>query len=218
MIVKSLFYSAMGVALALPLSSCHGIFEGIYDEPVIENNTGYGFIKIDEVNRTGTIYVNASEYTEWHYVDLKAKTVTTKQYDEPAPENWDFAIHRYDTKTNGGKVCETVYEDLSLLPALSQLPKDNWVSDTWTTNKITIDMSQMMQGTILYAEDYYNPCLSLWLNVDTSSMPPSYTLSGKVYVLKLSDGTHAALRLENFMNDSAVKGYMTVNYIYPIAQ
>lgn len=74
----------------------------------------------------------------------------------------------------------------------------------------------MMDGIILYAEDYWNPCLSRWLDVDTSTMPPIYTLSGRVYLLRLTDGTFAALRLRNFMDDTAVKGYMTIDYLYPV--
>jgi hypothetical protein len=47
-------------------------------------------------------------------------------------------------------------------------------------------------------------------------MPPSYTLSNKIYILKLADGSKAALKLENYMNDAAVKGYMTIRYMYPV--
>lgn len=92
---------------------------------------------------------------------------------------------------------------------------EDFVADEWTTDRITIDMSQMMDGIIVYAEDYYNPCLSRWLDVDTSTMPPVYTLSGRVYLLRLADGTYAALRLTNFMDDAAVKGVMTIDYLYP---
>ena len=55
-----------------------------------------------------------------------------------------------------------------------------------------------------------------WSFTDTSTMPPIYTLSGKIYLLRLKDGTCAALRLANFMNDAAVKGYMTIDYLYPV--
>ncbi len=208
----------MGVAIMVPLSSCHGIFDGIYDEPIVEENDGFGFIKVDEALRTGTIYIDASDYTQWHYIDFKSHTVTDTYYADDCPQAWDFAIHRYDTKTNGGKVAETDCTELEKTPAPTLIPESDFVTDIWTENKITVDMSGMMQGNILYAPDYYNACLSQWLDVDTSSMPPSYTLSGKVYVLRLTDGTYAALQLVNFMNDAAIKGYMTINYIYPIKQ
>jgi predicted DNA-binding protein with PD1-like motif len=47
-------------------------------------------------------------------------------------------------------------------------------------------------------------------------MPPSYTLSGRIYIIRLADGTRAAVRLTNFMNAASVKGYMTLEYQYPL--
>lgn len=207
-----------GVTAVLSLSSCHGIFGGIYDEPVEETSDGFGFIKINEVTRTGTIYIDASDYTKWNYISLKDKKVVTALYDEQQPENWDFAVHRYDAKTNSASVFETEYYDLTDISSVSKFSGADFIADEWTTNRITIDMSQMMEGIIKYAEDFYNPCLSKWLNVDTSSMPPVYTLSEKVYILKLQDGTFAALKLSDFMNTSGIKGFMTIDYLYPVAQ
>lgn len=200
----------------LSLSACNGIFEDIYDAPQPEETKTYGFVFVDNGARTGRIYIDATDYTEWHYIDLHDKRVVTAAVDGAAPESWDFAIHRYDAKTNGGAAAESAVSDFGTLPAVSTLPAEAFVSDEWTTNKITVDMSHMMDGVIVYAEDYYNPCLSRWLHVDTSTMPPIYTLSGRVYVLRLADGTYAALRLADFMNDTAVKGFMTIDYLYPV--
>ena len=58
------------------------------------------------------------------------------------------------------------------LKASGKLPaEENFIKDEWTTDKIAIDMSGMMEGNIKYTEDYRNEILSGWLNVDTSSMP-----------------------------------------------
>ena len=205
-----------GATLLLSLPACNGIFEGIYDMPTSGTGNEYGFILIDEGTRTGRIYIDATDYTEWHYVDLHGKQVTTTPVGEAAPETWDFAVHRYDTKTNGATVWESATEEFGSLPAPETVPDGEFVADEWTTDRITVDMSQMMDGITLYAEDYWNPCLSRWLDVDTSTMPPIYTLSGRVYLLRLTDGTFAALRLRNFMDDAAVKGYMTIDYLYPV--
>lgn len=205
-----------GVMAMLSLSACNGIFEDIYDEPMPEENNEYGFIYTDDKTHTGRVYIDATEYTEWHYIDLQGKQVTTTAIDGEAPAKWDFAIHRYDAKTNGGKVLESSVNDFNSLPDIEGLSDELFVSDEWTTEQIRVDMSQMMDGIILYAEDYYNPCLSRWLNVNTSTMPPIYTLSKKVYILMLSDGTYAALRLTDFMNDAAVKGFITIDYLYPV--
>ena len=204
-----------GTAVLLALPACNGIFEGIYDRPSSETDAEYGFILVDEGARTGRIYIDATDYTEWHYVDLHGKQVTTVTVGGEAPETWDFAVHRYDAKTNEGAVWESSASDFTALPAPESVPEEQWTVDEWTTDRITVDMSQMMDGIIRYAEDYWNPCLSRWLDVDTSTMPPIYTLSGRVYLLRLADGTVAALRLVNFLNDAAVKGYMTIDYLYP---
>lgn len=205
-----------GVIALLSLSACNGIFGGIYDQPLPDENNEFGFIAFDDKSRVGRIYIDATDYTEWHYVDLHNKTVTALNVDAPVPLAWDFAVHRYDTKTNGGAVCECSTDDFALLPSIGDVLQETFVQDEWTAEKITVDMSQMMDGIIIYAEDYYNPSLSRWLNVDTSTMPPVYTLSGNIYMLRLADGSYAALRLSNFMNDAAIKGFMTIDYIYPL--
>ena len=212
---KTIFFLS-GVVAMLSLSACNGIFEDIYDEPLPEEKKEFGFIVVDDKSCTGRIYIDATDYTEWHYIDLLNKEVVTKNVDEDTPANWDFAVHRYDAKTNGGAVVECSAADFGSVPNINAIPEESFVADEWTTDKITVDMSQMMDGIIIYAEDYYNPCLSRWLNVDTSTMPPIYTMSGKVYILRLADGSYAALRLSNFMSDAAIKGFMTIDYLYPV--
>ena len=209
-------WRTLGAAVILSLPACNGIFEGIYDKPATATGNDNGFVIVDEGSRTGRIHINATDYTEWHYIDLRNKRVTTCAVDAAAPETWDFAVHRYDTKTNCGTVWESQAGSFDALPAPGSVSEAQWTADEWTTDRITVDMSQMMDGVILYAEDYWNPCLSRWLDVDTSTMPPVYTLSGKIYLLRMKDGTFAALRLANFMNDAAVKGYMTIDYLYPV--
>jgi hypothetical protein len=208
--IKSLILA--GVA-AMLLSSCNGLFEDIYDNIADESVSEYGFISLATDTQTGTIYVDASSYTKWIYLNFSEQRADSVSVYETDPQDWDLAIHRYDAKTNGGAVAETDVTDFSLL---SSANVGEYVSDIWTTQKIVTDMSTMMDGYLSYVESDYNEVLSQWLDVDTSNMPPSYTLSGKIYILRLADGTKAALKLENYMNESAVKGYMTIRYMYPI--
>ena len=207
----------------LSLPSCNGLFEGIYDEPVAASE--FGFTKVEQATSSGTIYIDATSYTKWTYIDFDTYSIDTTLIAEDGSESgevmegWDLAVHRYDTKTNGGSVLETEYTSLDEFRVSGRIPEGEYVEDIWTEDRITIDMSQMsqmMNGVILYAPSWYNPELSKWLNVDTSTMPPVYTMSGRVYVLKTQDGKAAALQLNNYMNDSKVKGFMTIDYIYPV--
>lgn len=199
------------------LPACNGILEGIYDEPLADEESEFGFIETDSVNHSGTIYIDATRYTRWTYIDFHALSVDSLEISEEMeePEEWDIAIHRYDAKTNGASVLETGFTGLATLKISGEIPQGDYVADEWTTNKIIVDMSGMAEGKLEYAESYYNAELSKWLFVDTRTMPPGYNPSNKVYVIKLKDNTVAAVRLRNFMNSAGTKGYMTIEYIYP---
>ena len=77
---------------------------------------------------------------------------------------------------------------------------DEGVFEADTAGRVVVDMSTMMDGYLGYHDSNINKVLSRWLNVDTSTMPPIYTMSGKVYVLRLADGTCAALLFSDFMS------------------
>ena len=57
--------------------------------------------------------------------------------------------------------------------------------------------------------------LSRWVTMDFSTPPPVYSASQRVYVLRMKDGTHAALRLVSYMSDRGTKGYLTIDVKYP---
>ena len=69
----------------LSLSACNGILEDIYDAPRPEDTRTYGFIAVDDNTHTGRIYLDATDYTEWHYIDLHGKSVLTATADAVAP-------------------------------------------------------------------------------------------------------------------------------------
>ncbi len=196
--------------LPLLLTACEGILGGIYDTDTEEQETGMG---------EHTVYIDATSYTQWITVDFHTLTVDTvpiaKDGSFTDPEEWDIAIHRWDARTNGGSALETEYTSLDDLAAATSMPTGTYVADIWTTEQIAIDMSQMMSGIFGYAGSYYNAELSKWINVDLTGMPPTYTPSYKVYLVKLKDGTTVALRLSNYTNTLGVKGYLTIDYLYP---
>lgn len=198
-------------ALAITASSCDDIYDDPNDMPDTTKENSYQ-------------YINATEYTNWVYLNLKDGSQTTLDYDNTAdiPAEWTFAIHRYDCKTNGGSAYETVYTSLDALttaiddgsfsiPNASQFTADE-------DSKITVDMSGMMEGNIGYADSKVNKVLAGWLDVNTSQMPPIYTMSNKVYLIRESDGTVAAVLFTNYANpmQSNTKGYISFDYIYPL--
>ena len=46
-------------------------------------------------------------------------------------------------------------------------------------------------------------------------MPPAFSLNNHVFILRLKDGTYAALQLENYQSSTGKKCWLTINYKYP---
>ncbi len=203
----------LGMAV-MSFSACDGIFSGIYDSYTI------GISELSD-----SLIIDATEYAKWTYVNLETKeTVATRIVDEAGteepwedggsmPDEWDIAIHRYDVKTNGGAVLETSYTSIDDIISSGTIPEGNYVEDT--ADSISIDMSNMMSGEIGYAAANINTEMAKWLDVDTSSMPPVYTLSDYVYVVRLQDDTYAAIKFLS-RNYGGTSGIIMFEYVYPL--
>src|SRR3712207_1174349 len=143
-----IFTHMIMLGAVLSLSACNGILGGIYDE---------GEHGQTDIKKGSFSQINTSEYDEWTYIslaDLKAVRVKIgKEHEKEIPDKWDLAIHRYDIKTNGGSGYETTIGSLEELKNSGKLPDEaSFAPDVWTTDKIAIDMSGMMEGNIVYAE------------------------------------------------------------------
>ena len=203
--IRSIIVNAALGALCAGLSACN-----VYDDPGDGgSSSGEGYFS----------NVDATSYTDWVYIDLRGGTSEKLGMEAEAPAEWDFAMHRYDCKTNGGSVFETGYtvlDDAVEAWKAGTFDDVSWVADVWSTDKIIVDMSGMMDGNIEYAETYYNAEFTKWLDLDLSVMPPVYTPSDKVYLLKTAAGEVAAVRFGNYMNDAGVKGYISFEYVFPL--
>lgn len=196
------------------LPSCNDVLGDLYDDGTATGE--YGFVETCTESTPGLIYINATDYKAWTYIDFEDRRIDSMSVTDPEPAQWDFAIHRYDAKTNQATVVETSLTDITQAFSWSEAAVGDEVADIWTTDKIITDMSTMMDGYLSYVESFYNPKLSEWLNVDTSTMPPIYTTSDKVYIILLRNGKRAAVKLSDYMNAAGIKGYMSIQYIYPL--
>lgn len=200
------------VALLLLTASCNGIYDGLYDEPDGSAALGYGF-RTPGSDGIGEIQIDARDYTHWCLIDLHRQTVDTLSvYATSCPDTWDLAIHRYDVKTHGG-AATTI--DGDLLSVDSDADR-SWTLQPDTDGTVVVDMSTMMEGYVTRIPATINRVLSGWISVDTTIMPPIYSLSGKVYLVRLADSSLAALQFTSYMDDRAVRGIVTIRYRYPL--
>lgn len=135
---------------------------------------------------------------------------------QPDAEHWDIAIHHFDIKTNGCAAYETEYSSLEQLPESSAAFVDApFTEDEWTDHQVLYDLNGMLNFDIGYQQSYVNMVLTRWVTMEFSTPPPIYSVSDRVYIIRLKDSTYAAMKLINYMKPSGAKGYMTFDIIYP---
>ena len=143
---------------------------------------------------------------------------------QPEASSWDFAIHRNNNRTNGGAALETTYSSMNELPVnsttlLNQMAsagKDTvFVCDIYTEKEVWVDQSTMLQEIIPCQSIMVNQVLSSWLTMEIPPMPPSFHHNGHVFLLRMNDGTIAALRCANYISAKNLKCCLTIEYLYP---
>ena len=79
--------------MLLPFSACDGILEGIYDSPAASDSNEFGFIRTDPSTHSGTIYIDATDYRRWTFIDFhtqKVDSVNVTDSDQKEPEEWEY--------------------------------------------------------------------------------------------------------------------------------
>ena len=151
--------------------------------------------------------VQGSRYTllEERQVDTQAE-----------PEQWDLALHHFDVRTNGGSVLQTGYTSIDALPqSTANFASEEFRPDEWTRHQCIVDFSGMFDYNIWYQASPVNLVLSDWVRMDFSTPPPKYEASRRVYLLRMQDGTVAALHMKSYMSEAGTKGILTIDVKYP---
>lgn len=161
------------------------------------------------------------QYMYWFDVwgeGVKNNTYTyfTPTEGQTAPEEWTFAVHRNNVRTNGGAVLETTYTSMDQLPESSDDFRNmTFTEDEWSENLVWDSQDQMLMSYVPSQGIEVNTVLSSWLTMEIPPMPPSFSLNNHVFILRLKDGSYAALQLENYLSPNGKTCYLTINYRYP---
>ncbi|MBO7379714.1 MAG: HmuY family protein [Bacteroidales bacterium] len=154
------------------------------------------------------------------YEVLDSTQVDTQQ----EPSSWDLGIHRNNVRTNRGSVLATSYTSMSSLPATSEdllgmmlaNGQDTaFTADTYNERDVWIDNKNMIAEKIPCQGIEVNEVLSTWLKINIPPIPPTFTHRANVFLLRMSDGTIAAVRLANYLSPTGVKCCLTIEIKYP---
>ncbi len=175
----------------------------------------------EEGHAAATQAGKSGQYMYWF--DVFGQGITNNKFtsftptaEQPAPADWTFAVHRNNVRTNGGEVLETSFTSMDELPETSeQFHNMKFTADEWSENEVWDDNAQMLLCYVPSQGIAINKVLSSWLTMKIPPMPPAFALNNHVFILRLQDGTYAALQLENYLSPKGVKCWLTINYKYP---
>lgn len=164
----------------------------------------------------------AGIYTYWY--DIFGQGLTNNEFREymataaqPEPPQWTFAVHRNNVRTNGATVAPTSFETLDDIPSDKTFVNAlTFEADSWSENEVWCDQSRMLLGMIGNQGINVNKVLSGWLTVRIPPIPPAFGLNAGVFILKLADGTLAALQLADYIGPDGTKCCLTIKYRYPL--
>ena len=157
-------------------------------------------------------------YTYWY--DVFGAGITNSDYRgfmpaavQPEPASWTLAVHRNNVRTNGCAVCETSYTSIDDCPADARwLDNLDYREDKWNQTDVWAVQDKMLLGIIGNQGIYVNRTLSRWLSMEIPPMPPAFMPDRHVFVLKMADGTFAALQLADYIGADGTKCCLTINY------
>ena len=158
-----------------------------------------------------------SQWAKYSVYGSRYEQLEVRQVDaQPEPELWDMAIHHFDVRTNGGSALRTDCSSLDDLPqSSSAFDGKAFAADQWSMHQCIVDFSSMFDHKIWYQASEVNLVLTEWVRMDFSTPPPKYEASNRVYILRMKDGTAAALRLRSYMSEAGTKGFLTIDVKYP---
>lgn len=143
---------------------------------------------------------------------------------QPEPASWDIAFHYCNVRTNGGGAYQTPLTstgyatDWTMLGSKADYAKMEFTEDTWNENWVWINRNAMLAGIIACQGIRINETLGTWLEFSLKNLAPLWTHRSNIYILRMKDGTMAALNLVNYKGgpDGSTTGYLTINFLYPL--
>lgn len=190
------------------------------DEALLKAQTEFKAYPIP-MKLTGTDDGKTGQYMYWF--DVFGEGITKNEFREftptdaqDEPEEWTFAVHRNNVRTNGGEVYETTCNSMDELPPTSeQFANMKFIADEWSENEVWDSQEQMLLGYVPSQGIKINKLLSSWLTLKIPPMPPAFSKNSHVFILRLKDGTYAALQLADYLSPNGTKCWLTINYKYP---
>ena len=163
-------------------------------------------------------YIDATSKTTWTYFSLsEGAVVGTGEENETdnaawaTRADWDFAVCRYNIRTNSGKASSIgakggVYTSEESFADLTKLPQDA----TFTADDVVT--SRGMSGETSVVESL-STVITFMTNEDGSKVMPPVYLKAPVYVFRTADGEKCyKVEFTQYQDENKVTGHVKFNF------
>lgn len=181
------------------------------------------FEATDDIQTTHPATEQAGQYMYWF--DALGEGLTNYRFlhftptaEQSAPdEPWTIAIHRNNVRTNPATVrgvWQTPVRDIEAVTK-DMLTDAVWTADEWSEREVWDDQTGILLGNVPSQGIAINRVLSGWLIMHIPPVPPMFEHNDSVFVIALTDGTFALLRLKDYISPTGTKCCLTIQYKYP---
>jgi len=167
---------------------------------------------------TSEAYIDATSKTTWTYFSLSEGKVTgTGEENETdnaiwaTRTDWDFAVCRYNVRTNSGKATSVgakggVYVSSESFDELKSVPK----GATFEADDVVT--SSGMSGTTSVVQSSAT-VITFMTNDDGSKVMPPVYLKAPVYIFRSADGKkHFKVEFTQYQNEDKVTGHVKFKF------
>ncbi len=163
-------------------------------------------------------YIDATSKTTWTYFSLSAgELVGTGEENESdnaawaARTDWDFAVCRYNVRTNSGKATSVgakggVYVSDQKFDALTGVPQDAvFETDEVVTSRGMSGVTSVVQSKATV--------ITFMTNEDGSKVMPPVYLKAPVYIFRTADGEKCfKVEFTQYQDENKVTGHVKFNF------
>lgn len=163
-------------------------------------------------------YIDATSKTTWTYFSLSAgEVVGTGEENESdnaawaARTDWDFAVCRYNVRTNSGKATSVgakggVYVSDQKFDALTGVPQDVvFETDEVVTSRGMSGVTSVVQSKATV--------ITFMTNEDGSKVMPPVYLKAPVYIFRTADGEKCfKVEFTQYQDENKVTGHVKFNF------
>mgnify|MGYP004623850459 CR=1 FL=1 len=106
----------------------------------------------------------------------------------------------------GHAVCSIDTQEVTVNPGDLIMISDRHIVERF------VPSADLKAQCIMLSKDFYYEFMK---DITDMSSLLLFSLNNHVFILRLKDGTYAAIQLENYLSPKGVKCWMTINYKYP---